>query len=718
MVTMIDTFFLRKCLFIALTSAGAAFAIAFNFWAIFGFIFAALYVWVTSKSATRVLVALFDFTPSRRTKLVAAFATFMSLGGWLCLFLILTVLSPEVFGVAMFLSGVMWCALESYAAKRTTPQLAKEDEEISTTEPQDVWVYVGVFVYAVLYIVGLYLLYQSQSGGLLLSPWQTVHPHYIYIFALATLVLGILSITRLSIRAMVLLFIAHSFLMHGYLPFTHELFYGADGWRHLANVARIIAEQPLVVTVLSEAPSIGARLSVLAYGQLWGLMALLSRLLHIAPATLITWFVPVVWSVLFPVLLAEVAKTLSLGRRGTFYLLWASLVPFALQVAGSFTLPVNLGFLGWLLAIILVVKRLEQPRRAQVTVLALIGVLSLFTYSLYAILFWLGWVLVECILFYKGKKFESLVVAAAALVGGMIIPATELFMGYSSLQPVAWIASLKQLVGTMSAWYVATGPRPHDITAGNILFNQVPSYAFVPNIFTTHLGWLVVVAALFFFMVVRGVVYAFARKQPAYLWFGGMTILVTSSYVVSRYLLGGEQLFARRLDVVLAFLFIVVVVLVARHYDYLLAKKPRLATLLPLLLILDVVVISASYSLGPDTRTVRVREVEAMAYIWQQEQTNDKHCVIADTYPLLALEAVSGKEIVGGGFPINQYFAQPELSAVWQGFQQGKQPDAVWQQASEATGATKCWLVANSNILPTTSPEKVIDATFIWRSTH
>ncbi len=77
------------------------------------------------------------------------------------------------------------------------------------------------------------------------------------------------------------------------------------------------------------------------------------------------------------------------------------------------------------------------------------------------------------------------------------------------------------------------------------------------------------------------------------------------------------------------------------------------------------VAITASYTLGPDTFTVSTNQLAAANYVWSQEKDNNTHCVLGGTYPLLALEAVSEKEIIGGGFPIDANFGQPEREILY-----------------------------------------------------
>jgi hypothetical protein len=80
--------------------------------------------------------------------------------------------------------------------------------------------------------------------------------------------------------------------------------------------------------------------------------------------------------------------------------------------------------------------------------------------------------------------------------------------------------------------------------------------------------------------------------------------------------------------------------------------------------------------------------------VWQVEKNNGSghYCVIADTYPLLAIEALSAKRIVGGGFPIDQYFGQREREEIFQTLNQ-EFSTTTWQRALGVTGANTCWFI-------------------------
>jgi hypothetical protein len=116
------------------------------------------------------------------------------------------------------------------------------------------------------------------------------------------------------------------------------------------------------------------------------------------------------------------------------------------------------------------------------------------------------------------------------------------------------------------------------------------------------------------------------------------------------------------------------------------------------------ILIVTSYSLGPDTDVVAGDEYRAMQYVWSQVKDSKNFCVLADTHPLVALEALSHREIVGGGFPINQYFAQPERVKLFASTTLDAS-DAWWREAVSTTSAwnkreiKECWFVAGKRQL-------------------
>ncbi len=643
-------------------------------------------------------------------------------------------------------------------------------------------VWSGVTLYVFLFLYALFLLVQSKTGASILSPWQTIHPAYIYVFTVATFILGLLIFSSLKIRCLLLLLVLHSFLLHSYLPLTHNLLYGADQWRHIANEQRTLNGQPYLKAKLSSRPQEGslahgttdrdsssARASLgmtgeavgrLAYSQSWFLTVGIARITGLDLITINKWLIPILWSLCFPLLLYKLGRTLEWSERQSLFLVWLSALPFAFQAAGSFTLPVNLGFLIWLAFLIPLFQRLRNPHPGQILLLVVLGVVSLFGYPLFGVLYWLVWGVGEvmllrakrslamprkanlpdkviagglppldlrsgCLERSRGARWSMRIdLLAMTFITALVLPALELIAGYSHFVKINWLAQLKQIIGNFSAWYLGSGPRPHDIATGNIIFNQVPSYTFVSNWFTVWRGWLVIFMLAFWIIVIVGGRELWRRRTPAFYFLLPITLGLTGSYLISRYFLQGEEVLTRRLDVVLALLFVILFVEgfyatlsrcpllkkegrgvvndASPHY-----KDPSVPATghLPFVRGGQLVAIAflsigiaASYSLGPDTNTVSTDEYQAMQYIWSQEQHNSEHCVLAETYPLLALEAISNKEIIGGGFPIDATFGQLERQRLYSAILKNSSFE-TWKEVLNLIKLNSCWLVAEKNTL-------------------
>lgn len=641
-----------------------------------------------------VLATFFNGKKSVFTWLIAVLASLFVISALGGAFLVVTQLTPIVIALIFALAGILVATFSSWAA----PSFDDAVSQVTFEIPVGLSSSFGVVAYLILAVSAIYYLTGSPASASILNPWQVINPQFLYFFGAATAVLGLLIFTRLRVTTVLFLLCVHTFILHSYLPLTHELFYGADGWRHIGYIDSIVHEQPIISAELSDAPSIGARLGVVAYGQFWTLAALVSRLFGVNSITIMTWLLPVLWSLTIPFILYRFGEVLGLRRRASLIMVWLSFLPFALQAAGSFSLPVNLGFIFWLVSTLFVLERAKQPEHGQVGILFFFGLLSVFSYSLFCLLFWFSWVVVEIFLALRHSQpsVRRVGVVAVSFLGSMMIPAIELVTRYSHLPiKILWLTELRQLIGNFTAVYLATGPRPHDISTGNILFNQIPQSAFVSNDLLVHMWWLVPVAVVFWLLAFVGWCSIARKINVVHQWLTVFTVTCFGGYAISRYVLAGEQLFARRLDVVLAFVGLVLAVLAGQLIAQSLRGKAQLFAIV-VLVVVGAVSIAASYSLGPDTDAVGSDEYQAMRYVWQEDKANELHCVIADTYPLLALEAISERKVIGGGFPIDQYYNQPELKRSWTGFH--SQPNGqLWGRALATTHAPACWLLISGN---------------------
>lgn len=686
-----------------------------------GFVFGALllfaYLLYISRSARVALSKIFFLSSkARRVRFLGAFFALATLSLISGLAIIFYKLSPLLIALSFLFNGLLFTFLEIWAGPLPETPAEMYDPKMQVLEemPMPALSFVAFFF---LFFYGLYLLYKSKTGAPILTPWQTIADNYIYVFAVATLLLGFLVFSNLKSKTILFLIVLHSFLLHSYLPLTHQLFYGADGWRHLATENQIIAGNSL--SAADFAISSGVFLQrvgwgEISYSQFWGLSVIFSRLLSVDLIGVIIWLMPFIWSIVLPLLLFEIGRVLERSKKESLFFAWLAVLPFAWQAGGSFSLPVNLGFLIWLFALLLLYGRIKNPQPSQLVILGILGVVSVFGYALFSLLFWSAWAAAEVIILMRSPRvpafWAGVVYAFGALILSLLIPFLELVSRFSVWVPGQnFIASFKTLIGTLSGWYWATGPRTHDILAGNILFNQTPSYAFVNNFFVSWRWWVLAFCLAVGLGVARGFIVSLKSGRPH--WLNNIFFLgVSISYIISRYFLSGENILARRLEVVLAFglVWFLVLALSDLGWGEKLLSAPVVEKItMPIsrfsasgyrITFLAVVVAafsfaaSASYSSGPDTRALSADEFMAAQYVWLLEKENASHCVLAGTYPLLALEAISAGEIKGGGFPMHPYFSQPERISLLNSLSANPEPK-ILESVLNFTGADHCWVI-------------------------
>ncbi len=629
---------------------------------------------------------------SFRAWIFSFFWTLVNFGTFTGIALVFGRLDALTGSIGLFVSGFVAVLFKNYDFVREVRTVEVEVKEERALDK------ILVLFYLVIFLVGINLLVDVNTGLSVVTPWQVIPLNYLLIYFLATIVLLRILFSELSTKATLALVVFHTFLTVSYLAFSHELFYGADIWRHLATENAIISSGTWRDAVVVGAKSV-FDFGKLSYAQFLATGVVLNQVFGLDLILVNKWLQPIMWAFVFPALMFSWAREMGADKKGGLLAAIFSLLPFALQAAGSFTLPVNFGFLVWLFLIWLLLKFARERLKIQAIFLVVFGMLLIFGYSLYFILFWLLWFALEVAYLAseqsQGKKM--LVSGFLFLVVTLSVPVLELLFNFSHWpQTFNLLSGLKQFFGNLSGWYLAFGPRPHDIATGNILFNQTPASAFITNFLTADRYWLVTAALAFWISGLFGIINSLRKKDFRLNSLAIITLGLFFGYFLSRYLLAGDNILSRRLELVLAAFS---VFFGARFWIGVFIKRQKFFARFRYLALVMVVffsagAITASYSLGPDTKTVSSNEYQAAQYIWQQVAGDDKFCVLGDTYPLLALEAVSGKMIVGGGFPIDSNFGQPERVQLFNDLS-NQSVETVLGNAKKIVGAKSCWLMIN-----------------------
>lgn len=660
------------------------------FWhsSIGGWLILSVFCLYFAAGAHRFLRQYFGVSTSLRIRVLAVFLVLCVWGSVGGLVALIYKMSALALAISTFFTGLFFGYLKLHSADEIeqTAEIEDENKQVLEELPSSK---VGVFIYFSLVAAGFYLLYQSKSSLSLDTPWQAISSDFIWVFFTTTLVLGLLIFSRLKSGTILFLLVVHSFLAHAYLPLTHELFYGADGWRHLATQGSWWQNGAIVAPALS-APAVGfwqsLDIGAFAYAQFNTLALLLQKLCQVDPIVFIRYFLPLVWSVILPIILFELGRVYGLQKKAALFLVWLAAWPFALQVSGSFSLPVNLGLLFWLLALWLMIKNNQTQSDSGQIFLIILGILSVFTHTVFFVLFWLSFISINVL----KVNFSKIGLFFTAVCVALLIPLLELVSNFSNINyQLNWWTQTKSLMGNFSAWYLAFGLRVSDIATGNIFFNQPPFSLLTMNWFVAWRGWVVVLMLVFWLGWLFGIKKMLQAGSKINNFWVVFSVGVFGSYIISRYFLSGENILARRLDATLAILFILPIVYLG--YNFLKNKM-----VIFLVVLIFSAAMSTAYSLGPDTHAVSVGEYNAMRYIWDKEASNKKLCVLADTYPLLALEQISSRQIVGGGFPIDSIFAQPERMQLL--YLSKVNPKLAIQQAQDLMGVSSCYLVGDYDL--------------------
>lgn len=600
------------------------------------------------------------------------------------------ILSDDIIALVLLLVWIITLLFQSYL--RPTVHVVVEDQPVGerlVVFDRPFWIFpLGFFLLLATFVV-LFLGVQ-KGADVAWTPWQFINVQYLWWFFLSSFLIGLSVFARFRTRSILWMIILLSLLLHLYLPVSHELPWGGDIWRLMAVEHRIVEQQAI-------APHLFFVPQKYAYGALWGLSIIGSKVLDISLLDISRWLIPIIFSLTVPVLLFRIGFLLFQSRRRGLLLVWLSLLPFPVQFWGSMTLPVSFGYMFFFLALWLWLEYWNNPRPIQKFLVVTFSLLLIFGYPLHFILMWsivilrLVW---EWLGRFKSKVNRGVLRGALIVVSLLIIPLVELISHYSRISwQLDWWKNIKQFIGQFSGWFYASMIRPHDIISGNLFFNHTPERAFVDNFFLHWRWWLIFVMIALWAVSLWGLWISRQRDNKLWpaIWIA--SAITFGGYIVSWYFLDGDHLFARRLDMLLPILTIILFISGLENIFIKWRQKENYLRLAVLVVVLFLsFVITAVYASGPDVRVIDVQnEYNVAEYIWRlRGEAGGSKCVLADTWVLLPLETLSSGAIVGGGFPMDYNFGQTERVALFKKFSTNPEPQDLFAM-KKLTGANQCW---------------------------
>ncbi|OGH60059.1 MAG: hypothetical protein A2725_00205 [Candidatus Magasanikbacteria bacterium RIFCSPHIGHO2_01_FULL_33_34] len=655
-------------------------------------------------------------------KLYSWFAVFLLLSFTSSVWVVWYKITPEIIWL-IFLIVQLVGELVFFVVKRSNPNrnFICESRGYKYSFPKNLIIKKNIFYiifFILLWLSGVLLLVKNTSTQVLNSPWQTISQYYIIVFFFLTLILFFICLSKYKVKLVLFLLILHSVLLHIYLPVSHNNPWGGDVWRHIAIESKLISGEVHLPVLFGEKAQWREVLNIdlpeaflipnkYFYGQLWGSSVLISTVLNISLLLINIWLVPILWSIMIPIIVFRIGRYLfGSWRSGLLLALFVSVL-FPFQALGGLTLPVSIGYLTFFFVLMLWLQYLEEGNVLQRNLVFLFAFLMLFGYSLHFILIWLV-IITSLLIQYLSKNnlssknlFQNNFLRIPVIFVGVVIliflfPIIEYIIGSSNFSKgINIFSNIIQIIGQFSGWYFVSSIRPHDILTGNIIFNHTPDYAFVSSIFMDF-RWPVVLFILFLYVCVfLGIFWRRKKRDAMSLKVSQYIFLsVVSGYFISWFFMIGDHSLVRRLDVIFAFLLIVFALIGIFILFKRLNLKHNIQKVFVLLLgfIFSWSVVT-TYASGPDMRVVSNSEYEVSTYLWNQVNLHpDDVCVLADTWPLLILEALSSQKIVGGGFPIDSQFGQKERVGIYNGILSMKEDDFL-QKAHDISNKPKCFVV-------------------------
>lgn len=556
-------------------------------------------------------------------------------------------------------------------------------------------------VMAVLAILGWVIIYSARTGNYLSSPWQVISPWFVVIIFALAILMYLLVFSKRSNVVIVISIIVFSFLIHSYFLVYQEGF-GGDRWRHIGSENRImrgLEYQPTLLTSDIWYSQIGGvnvpraliDTAKISYGFEWSLVVTASKISGINVVRVDQFLGLILLSLFLPLVMYAVAMALWPQRQ---FALLSALIPtafHAIQYYSSQTLPAGLSFIFLIFIVGLWSANLKNSTKTSTLFILFLTVLMYFSYSLGFFLAVLMAILYG--LFKLKNRFKyALIVFLPAIFIMEWLSFDSKFDGHFSVR-IFYNSLMRQ------SNFIYNG-------VGRFLPFDVPYSHWISQLLA-----LSVMAVLLFFIW-----WIFTLKNVSLKYFASGLILILINYILSWNLLSGLHIISRRLDIFAA---IFMAMLLAWGLAYNLAGKKMVVVVAIVMSVLTI----TTYASGPILNaSVTTNETLAMKYVWQEISNRPADfCVLANTWPLLALEAYSGKEVVAGNFPSDYNHQQPERVEIFDVIR--KNPSRhILDRALRVTGKKECFLVIEDGAPEVTrdiksmlGEPKVFGNNLVWR---
>ena len=641
-----------------------------------------------------------------------------------------------------------------------------------------------LLLFAFFSVLFIFFIFHARTGVYILSPWNALSPFILMLFFILCFIVVKMILSYRSVGLVLTIIILFSYITHAYLPVVYETGFGGDKWRHIGAEKWLQDGEIYTPSIWGELVRSDVHFGPIAlpealvagnktsYASQWSTTIMLSEAIGVDIFWIDLLLVFLLWSLFLPLLLylfgkiifetePPLAPPLSTGweRIGLLFAFLPTLF-YTFQSEGAITIPVSFGHLFFFFVLLIWMQYVKTGKRS---VLYFAGAMSLVFYWGYILNFFMliligilsfSWrkLFMERKHWYKFKlKYgfsdqrlawrDRTIFGLIVIASIFAIPFLEIFQGLSSyasgsLSLIGIVNALADAFGRLSGFIGIIVP-PDYIDQGNFLYNQTKeslsrlplfSYRAVPFI-VSMLVWTVVWWAVY--RVIR-----YTRERKTIVLLAVLFVITMLSYFISWSFTSGIHILARRLNETIVFFMILFlgygIWLFLSEISPSFTKEgargwlsqiPQSKKILAICFCLAFATTS-TYASGPKLQLVTKDELVAAEIVWSAHQNDPQpYCVLANTWPLLGLEAVSGRRITAGNFPVYQEYAQPERVKIFEGM--SKTPSQKWIDGAFAvTGSSVCYYMTEAKWVSDAVLNKTVELfgesqrvglVYIWR---
>jgi hypothetical protein len=599
-------------------------------------------------------------------------------------------------------------------------------------------------LFAVFSSLFIFFIFHARTGVYILSPWDALSSFVIMLFFVLTFLVVRMIFSYRGIGLVLTVIVLFSYMTHLYLPAVYETGFGGDKWRHLGAIEWLQEGNVYTPSIWGENRSnihfgpIGVPEALVAgnktsYAGQWSVTIFLAESLAIDMFWIDLLLVFLLWSLFLPLILYQFGKLLFENERLGLLFAFLPTLFYTFQSEGAITIPVSFGHLFFFFVLLTWMYYVKEGKRATLVAASTFSVFFYWGYILnFFVLIGIGILsyayrrlFLEKSHWYKFKlKFgfsdtrlairDKTIFAMLIVVSLFAIPFLEVFQGLSGYLPgsvsaVGLLDAFANSFGRLSGFIGVIVP-PDFIDQGNFLYNQTKeslsrlplfSYRVVPFV-VSMLVWTIIIWGM----------YRLLKKYQDNKVLVFLVVLFgisLGSFFISWSFTQGVHILARRLNETIVFFMILFLGWgIWLFLQEARIKIPYRKKVLAITFVLAFIATS-TYASGPKLQLVTADELEAARIVWAEHQQDpEPYCVIANTWPLLGLEAVSARKITAGNFPVYQEYAQPERVKIFEGM--SKSPSQTWiDGAFRITGASVCYYMTENWWINDKVLEKTID---------